>query len=67
MSKPTNYYELATIRELRRALRKVCRQGAFKGVKSTLILKNEQGANIIKARRIKGRILQTENIKNKSL
>lgn len=60
--KTENYYKLATPRKMRRQLRKVCKKGPFGSIgKSTLILKNDQGQNILKVRRIKGRILQSEN------
>lgn len=59
------YYELATVRKVRRYLRRSSRSFTRElkfSCKGTLILRDDDGSNILRSRKVKNRIRHTEKL-----
>lgn len=57
--KNNEYYSYETVRKVHRRMRRCCQLFAHdwgEGVRSSVRLKDERGCNVLKTRRIKGRI-----------
>lgn len=58
-----DYYDLATCRKVRRRFRRTAQKVKIKGTRTTVILHDANGSNIMKTRRYKARMLRTKNFK----